>query len=118
MSSSIESFSERKPQLQSDLTFTFESGDITEEQFIVNNWFGKLKEVIVAPGASSGAVVTTAVTVKDKDDRSLVSDSGLAEGSENTYLMDRMIWNQIKVGITPEVDPINGQTVIVHLKGE
>lgn len=103
--------------MQRDIVFSFAAGDTSEEQALINDFDDLLKKVIVVVGSASGAVVTTAFTIKDKDDNTILSDSGLTEGSENQYSVEEPLYGTVKIGITPSTDPLSDLTVTVHLKG-
>ena len=67
---------------------------------------------------ATGADVTVAVTIKDHIDRTIFSDSGLAEESETPYSLNEPLIGGFKVGVTLSADPLSDLAVIISLKGE
>ena len=102
---------------QADFTFNFESGDTTEQQETLGGWDGRIEEIIAAMGSTGGAVITFTLTIKDKDDRTIFSTSGLAEGSETDFSVSKPVLGDLKVGITPSGDPLADVECKVHVKG-
>ena len=103
--------------LQYDADFSFESGDTDQEQAVDTTFDGLLKKVIVDIGSTGGAIITAAIEILDKDDKTILSSSGLAEGSETPFSLEEPVFGGIKVGITPSGDPLAALTAAVHLKG-
>ncbi len=102
--------------IQSDLTFNFVSGDTAEEAITID-LNSLIKKVIVSVGSASGAVVAAAFTIKDKDGFTILSDSALAEGSENQYSLEEPLFGAVTIGVTPSTDPLSAFAVTIHLKG-
>lgn len=107
---------EKNPVWERILTFTFASGDSTEEKLAID-LNGLLQKIIVKCSAADGATVTATVAIDDNGDNEIFTVAALAESTTYPFSVSEPLSGSIDVGILPSTDPLSAYTVIVTLRG-
>ena len=107
---------DKTPVWEEVLTFTFASGDTSEEKIVIPI-NGLLQKIIVKCSGASGASVTATVAIDDNGDNEIFTVAALAESTTYPYNVNEPLNGNIDVGVTPSTDPLSAYTVTVTLRG-
>ncbi len=107
---------DKTPVWEEVLTFTFASGDTSEEKIVIPI-NGLLQKIIVKCSGASGASVTATVAIDDNGDNEIFTVAALAESITYPYSVNEPLSGNIDVGVTPSTNPLSAYTVIVTLRG-